>query len=204
MCQLPRPTLSIITAGVHCPATSFPNPLAQTKPRILSTIGWCTICKRKILSNVLPTWHALLPNLLQSYKLIAHDTHPCHSVPFGDGEWMENIHWLCCYGHHQEDNFEQYPLGTAFFFLFLCRRRRHLYLLARQSRLRSHEGPSQAHVLYQRGQDQVIVSRILPRPRMSSPCGIRHHSERRVKFPHSRRRTVRRVGRMSAGDTLLH
>jgi len=35
----PHPSLSITNAGVHCHVTSFPNLLAQPKPRIHSTIG---------------------------------------------------------------------------------------------------------------------------------------------------------------------
>jgi len=35
----PHPNLSITSGGVPCPATSFPNSLAQPKLRILSTIG---------------------------------------------------------------------------------------------------------------------------------------------------------------------
>jgi len=34
-----RPTLTITNAGLSCPATNFPNSLAQPKPRIPSTIG---------------------------------------------------------------------------------------------------------------------------------------------------------------------
>jgi len=34
-----RQTLSITSAGVTCPVTSFPNSIAQTKPRIPSTAG---------------------------------------------------------------------------------------------------------------------------------------------------------------------
>jgi len=35
----PRQTPSISSAGVPCPVTSFPNALAQPKPRIPSTIS---------------------------------------------------------------------------------------------------------------------------------------------------------------------
>jgi len=49
----PRQTLSIIV--VACPATDFPNTLAQQKPRVPSTID----LQNKISSNALPmTRHA--------------------------------------------------------------------------------------------------------------------------------------------------
>jgi len=35
----PHPPLSITTAGVHCHVTSFPDSVAQPKPRTLSMIG---------------------------------------------------------------------------------------------------------------------------------------------------------------------
>ena len=37
--NFPHQTLSITSFGVPCPPTSFPNSLAQLKPRISSTIG---------------------------------------------------------------------------------------------------------------------------------------------------------------------
>ena len=36
--ECPHPLLSIPVTGVHCHVTSFPDSLAQAKPRILSTI----------------------------------------------------------------------------------------------------------------------------------------------------------------------
>lgn len=42
--------------------------VAQPKPRILFTIGWCTTFRRNLISSALGTWHVILPNLFQQHK----------------------------------------------------------------------------------------------------------------------------------------
>ena len=60
--------LSIINTGVACLVTNFLTSIAQPKPRTRSTVGWCTTCRRNLMSNALSIWHVILPNLFQEYK----------------------------------------------------------------------------------------------------------------------------------------
>jgi len=66
-----RPFLNL--QDIKCPGVAFFDrnfltSIAQPKPRTHSTIVWCTICRRNIMSNALRIWHVILTNLSQQHK----------------------------------------------------------------------------------------------------------------------------------------